>query len=1105
MKTYFSTVPNMWMKSVVMALSVVMSAGFASARTLSPDEALARVSNTPHGSRMAGNGVASHQYVRSVESAKGAPQVYLYQSPKQGYLVLSAEESAVPVLGYSPEGNLTDGEMPEQMQWWLQQMADEIQYATEHNLPMSAPSSVGEAIEPLLTCKWGQHPYYNLYTPVVGGKQSPTGCVATAMSQVMYYHKWPENPTGMGFAHDEYGNEYSMSFDGITFEWDKMTDTYDDNSSVESQEAVSRLMQCAGYAAYMEYGRMQSGADEGRAQYGLKHSLGYSGNVLSIYRDGLFNHEWMDIIYDELKQQIPVIYSGDCGNSNGLRHAFVCDGYDGNGYFHFNWGWQGSHDGYFVLYNMIPTGIEQEGSIEGSSYSYNHLAILNVYPHGNSNYRNVEFVEAGGIRNEGRYSPLLKFKYIPIFNISKNIETGAYIQSEDIKEEPIIISFGTYNSDEEIVNELDIKSLNLDKTKQYSLRQVWRNIEDNKWHNVVEEIGGLFSEEYAGSLGGYLYFDNEQRNEWMFSGSAEITDLNEYNINSVTFNKDGNVYTNLSNYLNINVTNNKDEHILSEVNLEFVNDNNERYVPTRTNIELNPYETGNKNIKTLKFESIPPGKYHVEIRTTSWNRILWQDPTRYFTVMEGVPVESIEIVGSGVLTGKIGEQIQLEAKVYPENATFKDIEWWSETEDIATVDTNGLVTLKSPGRAVIRATPSYNTDWRIGWWIDVEEPSIPAISITLDKTDIVLHKGESVTLTATIKPSDATETGITWHISDTSVAMIDNGTITAMRAGECEVTAETSSGLTANCHVRVIVEPTAISLTTDNVELAPGQTHCISAILYPLDVTEMAVTWASTDNNVTTVENGIITAKAAGECSITATTVNGLTATCKVKVIQLPTEITLDSNNIELHRGETATLTAVVNPENAADKTVLWSSSDISVAVVDAEGKVTAMDYGEATITATTVNGLTASCEVKVLPILVEMIEITPGVIEAEQGKKLRLTYSVYPENADNKELAWESSDETVATVTSEGGVIIKGTGYAVITASATDGSGIYATCEVTGVSGVDEIFSEGKDWSIYSEQGILLRKNAKREDVEMLNQGIYIITDGDKTYKIKR
>lgn len=163
------------------------------------------------------------------------------------------------------------------------------------------------------------------------------------------------------------------------------------------------------------------------------------------------------------------------------------------------------------------------------------------------------------------------------------------------------------------------------------------------------------------------------------------------------------------------------------------------------------------------------------------------------------------------------------------------------------------------------------------------------------------------------------------------------------------------------------------------------------------------------------------------------------------------------------------------------------------------------MDYGEATITATTVNGLTASCEVKVLPILVEMIEITPGVIEAEQGKKLRLTYSVYPENADNKELAWESSDETVATVTSEGGVIIKGTGYAVITASATDGSGVYATCEVTGVSEVAEIYAEGREWNIYNEQGILLRKNAKREDLEMLNQGIYIITDGVKTYKIKR
>lgn len=515
------------------------------------------------------------------------------------------------------------------------------------------------------------------------------------------------------------------------------------------------------------------------------------------------------MLYQQLSQKLPLIYSG-C-SAYGLGHAFVCDGYDGNGYFHFNWGWSGSYDGYFALHYLVPDGV--------GTYSCSQSAILNLHPQDSQLYEDIDFV-SGHIAGKDTRIPLLGLKYSPIFKQVHNYEAGVFIKAKGSSDEPIFISLGISNGNEDNIYDLDIKSLNLDTTKDYILRMMWRGINEAKWKNTVIDYRGLTFGSLGGSEGGYLTYDIVH-NVWVFSFSAGVDNTSDLKINSVTFNNDGNVYTNLPNYVDLDVVNNSGEHIVEVVRYEFIDENNKRYAPTRSNLELSPYEIGEKHIKTINFKNIPLGKYRMEIMTNK-EHVLWSDPTRYFTVMEGVPVESIEKVGRGVLTGKIGDQIQLEAKVYPENTTFKDIEWWSETEDIATVDSNGLVTLKGPGRAIIRATPSYNTDWRIGWWIDVEEPSIPATSITLDKTDIVLHKGETTTLTATINPSDATETDITWHISDTSVAMIDNGTITAMSAGECEVTATTSNGLTATCHVRVIQLPSVITLDSSNLELHRG-------------------------------------------------------------------------------------------------------------------------------------------------------------------------------------------------------------------------------------------------------------------------------------------
>lgn len=379
----------------------------------------------------------------------------------------------------------------------------------------------------------------------------------------------------------------------------------------------------------------------------------------------------------------------------------------------------------------------------------------------------------------------------------------------------------------------------------------------------------------------------------------------------------------------------------------------------------------------------------------------------------------------------------------------------------------------------------------------------PALNIELNKTELTLLKGESIKLVAKIDPTNVTDPTITWISTNPAVASVDNGLITAVGGGECDIVATTHNGLTATCHVSVPVAPEQISFESAEVSAFIGDMVTLNAILAPDDVTEKALSWTTSDADVATVENGVVSCIGLGEAVITATTVNGLSAECKITVNPIMAEsITLDRTEIEAQIGETFTLTATISPDNTTDKSVTWTSSDTNVATVEA-GVVTSVGVGEAVITAATVNGLTATCAVTVTRILVESIVIDPSSIEGERGEQIQLTATVLPENATNKTLDWVSDDEFIAKVSETGLVTIMSERVTRIYARATDGSGVEATCEVTGVAGVDELFVDGKLWNVVTPDGILIRKNATKEDIEQLVPALYILTDGKRTVKL--
>ena len=248
---------------------------------------------------------------------------------------------------------------------------------------------------------------------------------------------------------------------------------------------------------------------------------------------------------------------------------------------------------------------------------------------------------------------------------------------------------------------------------------------------------------------------------------------------------------------------------------------------------------------------------------------------------------------------------------------------------------------------------------------------------------------------------------------------------------------------------------TGVSLSQTEATLAVGETLTLTATVIPEYAANFGasnVTWSSSDEAVATVnESGVVTAKGPGEATITVTTVDGKnTAPCTVTVYIPVTGVTLSQTSAKLQFGETLTLTATVAPDNAANKSVTWSSSNQDVATVDENGVVTAKTTaGTATIIVTTADGKkTATCTVTVTHVLVTGVSLSQTSAAIEVGETLTLTATIAPENASYKSVTWSSSNESVATV-KDGVVTGKAVGMATITVTTVD-RGKKATCTVT-------------------------------------------------------
>lgn len=348
----------------------------------------------------------------------------------KGFVIVAGDDVVTEILGYADSGSFDSDNLPENAKAMLESYAEQIAVIQQNPSLLATSTSTHAAISPLVQTEWDQSEPYNYLCPTVASEssRSVTGCVATAMAQVMYYHKWPTATTTTIPAYSyAYSSSTTVKVDAqavTTFDWDAMQTTYtgSESASDASAVAVAELMICAGKSVEMQYSYSGSGAYTTSVVPALKNYFDYDGAMKLVDRGDYTTDEWDALIYNELASSRPVIIGATAVSESSVGgHEFVCDGYDGDGLYHINWGWSGYCDGYFRLALLNPDG-EGTGGVEGSGgYSLDQEAIIGIQP--NQGNDDAESMVMTAYQLETSTSSTTRTSTSSNFSVALNLQT----------------------------------------------------------------------------------------------------------------------------------------------------------------------------------------------------------------------------------------------------------------------------------------------------------------------------------------------------------------------------------------------------------------------------------------------------------------------------------------------------------------------------------------------------------------------------------------------------------------------------------------------------------------------------------------------------------
>ncbi len=373
-------------------------------------------------------------------NAKKPQALYIFNvKGAKGFVIIAADDNVQPVLAYSTESNfdVTDSKNP--AFYYINKYTRQINYVIENNVPATAEvvglwnnggfksnAKAGHSVSPLLTTTWDQGNHYNNLCPVdnnsiIGNKRCPTGCVATAVAQILRYWKYPSSGYGKHtYSAWTYGPQ-TFDFGNFTFLWGN---SHMPNNVTNNNTSVDTLMYACGVALNMGYGPAGSGAcvnssDCGGygAEYALRQYFLYDGNLKG-YKEASNDSLWISMLENELNNHRPIIYAGaDTASQEG--HCFDFDGYDVNDLFHINWGWSGLGNGYYGIHNLVPSGVGIGGG--AGNYGADEEALLGVAPPPTLQMASAISPATQTVNNGQAFSFAANFKNLGHYDFSGNL------------------------------------------------------------------------------------------------------------------------------------------------------------------------------------------------------------------------------------------------------------------------------------------------------------------------------------------------------------------------------------------------------------------------------------------------------------------------------------------------------------------------------------------------------------------------------------------------------------------------------------------------------------------------------------------------------------
>lgn len=573
------------------------------ARQLTPAEALNRAIGTEAASYTTPSrgGEISLAYT-GADATSGINGLYVFnRNADSGFIVVSADDAVTPILGYADSGTFDVCDMPDNLRAWLEEYTAQIAWASTITLNTSRAAATSRpsrtSISPMCKTLWTQSSPYNDLCPVYEGKRCVSGCVATAMTQAMKYHNYPDKGSG-SHSYTTRSLRLSASFDysNTTFEWDKMLSSYTSESSSEQKTAVATLTYAAGVAVDMNYRPTESGAVSLLAGKALIEYFNYDKGISYHERKWYGMYEWEDLVYESLSTCGPVLISG---SNNSGAHEFVCDGYDKDGYFHINWGWSGKSDGYFLLTALDPSQQGIGGS--NSGYNFEQDAVIGIRPPvAGSKY--VEIMSSiNDLGGEGGYAKVRvtgnfqNRSYTTLYNLSFGLEINGKVYDISYPYSSLLSAYSI------IYYDVPLSNLSAGTYKAYPVFKT----SNNSWQRIKTSVSSPGWLELSVNSSGYVSVVEQA------APTISISDIQ----------LDSHMIPNCKYSLSAKVTNTGNKEYFNYIYPILVNSNNETIELPKYLLDLIAGESSAITIQATLPKDIPLGSYTLNLAEKSGQNI----------------------------------------------------------------------------------------------------------------------------------------------------------------------------------------------------------------------------------------------------------------------------------------------------------------------------------------------------------------------------------------------------------------------------------------------------------------------------------------------------